>query len=103
MLNINLQKFGKAQAILIFPCRIFRRYMVYNSDAFIDHTHWRSKNEMVARIELLELNTWSPSKRGMIVMIGSPNAFLKLQSSLVALKATVSVGGPLVVRVSYVR
>jgi hypothetical protein len=28
MLNINLQKFGKAQAILIFPCQIFRRYMV---------------------------------------------------------------------------
>jgi hypothetical protein len=28
MLNINLQKFGKPQAILIFLGRIFRRYMV---------------------------------------------------------------------------
>ena len=25
MLNINLQKFGKAKAILLFSCRIFRR------------------------------------------------------------------------------
>ena len=36
MLNLNLQKFGEAKAILLFSCRIFRRntimvciYMVY--------------------------------------------------------------------------
>ena len=34
---------------------------VYNSNVFIDHTHWRSKNEKVAKIELLALNVWSPS------------------------------------------
>ncbi len=28
MCNINRQEFGKAQAIVIFPCRIFRRYTV---------------------------------------------------------------------------
>ena len=34
---------------------------VYNSDVFIDHAHWRSKNEKAARTELLALNAWSAS------------------------------------------
>ena len=34
---------------------------VYDNDVFIDHTHWRSKKEKVARTALLALNAWSPS------------------------------------------
>ena len=43
------------------------------------------------------------SKRGKIVIIGSPKDFLKFQSSSVGLTATASLGGSLVVRISYVR
>ena len=34
---------------------------VYDNDVFIDHTHWRSKKEKVARTALLALNARSPS------------------------------------------
>ncbi len=34
---------------------------VYNSNIFVAYTHWWSKNQKVARTELLVLNAWSPS------------------------------------------
>ena len=34
---------------------------MYDNDIFIDHTHWRYKNENVARTALLALNARSPS------------------------------------------
>jgi hypothetical protein len=34
MYNINLQKFGKAQAIVILISRIFRRYTVVQVDIY---------------------------------------------------------------------
>jgi hypothetical protein len=34
---------------------------LYNNDPFIDHTHWQSENEKVAKTELLALNAWIPS------------------------------------------
>ena len=34
---------------------------VCDNDVFIDHTHWRSENEKVARMMLLMLNVRSPS------------------------------------------
>ena len=53
--------------------------ILYNSDVFIDHAHWRSKNEKVMKTELLAFNTWSSSLLNEIkVTIDSPIAVLKL-------------------------
>jgi hypothetical protein len=79
---------------------------VYN---FIDHAQWRSKNEKAARtdrvvsVERVEPFASKVSKRGKIVTIGSPKSFLKFRSSSVGLTATASLGGLLVVHISYVR
>ena len=82
---------------------------VYNSDVIIDHAHTgdlrtrRQREQTVVSIERLERFASKASKRGKIVTIGSPKAFLMLQSFLVGLTVTTSLGGSIVVRVSYVR
>ena len=81
---------------------------VYNSDVFIDHAHWLSKNKKAARnrvlsIECVEPFTFKASKRAKIVTIGSPKAFLMLRSIFVGLTVATSLDGPTVARISYIR